>query len=332
MRIHQLVAGVAVAALMPTLALAQTTCDQRSTNRVVGTVAGAGLGALLGSAIAGHGDRTTGAVIGGVGGAVAGNQLTKGHGDCSRAYGYYDNAGAWHASNVARANASGYYDRQGQWVDGAPNGYYSRDGRWVTASTDNSAAGYTDSRGHWVPASSTGYYQADGRWVAGSAGGHYDTSGRWISSPSTGRYDARGRWIPGQPARVSEVQPGYYEGGRWHAEPATGYYDSQGRWIRVTNNGDSNVGEHRGAGLPSDIAGRSTWLDQRIHRGLDDGTLSRNEGNQALRRLAMINRDARAMRTRSGNLRPRDQRMVMTKLDALTADVREMRRGPVRDY
>ena len=60
MRIHQLVAGVAVAALMPTLALAQTTCEQRSTNRVVGTVAGAGLGALLGSAIAGHGDRTTG--------------------------------------------------------------------------------------------------------------------------------------------------------------------------------------------------------------------------------------------------------------------------------
>ena len=69
MKIHQLVAGAAVAALIPTFALAQTTCEQRATNRVVGTVAGAGIGALLGSAIAGHGDRTTGAVIGGVGGA-----------------------------------------------------------------------------------------------------------------------------------------------------------------------------------------------------------------------------------------------------------------------
>src|SRR6187455_2678667 len=102
MRIHQLAAGVAVAALIPTFALAQTTCEQRRTNRVVGTVAGAGIGALLGSAIAGHGDRNTGAVIGGIGGAVAGNQLSKSQGDCSRAYGHYDNAGAWHASNVSR--------------------------------------------------------------------------------------------------------------------------------------------------------------------------------------------------------------------------------------
>jgi hypothetical protein len=327
MRLHQVVAGVAAAALFPTLALAQTTCEQRSTNRVVGTVAGAGLGALLGSAIAGHGDRTTGAVIGGVGGAVAGNQLTKGHGDCSRAYGYYDNAGAWHASNVARTSATGYYDREGEWVDGAPNGYYSRDGRWVRANSNDAAAGYTDSHGHWVPASSTGYYETDGRYVAGSAGGHYDTSGRWVASPVTGRYDARGRWIPGQPTRVTDVQPGYYENGRWHAEQASGYYDSEGRWVRV----DNNAGYHGRSNAPSDINGRSTWLDQRIHRGLDDGTLTRAEGGQALRRLALINRQTQSLRNRGGNLRPRDQQMIMARLDILTADVREMRRGPVRD-
>lgn len=328
MRIHQLVAGVAVAALMPTLALAQVTCEQRSTNRVVGTVAGAGLGALLGSAIAGHGDRTTGAVIGGVGGAVAGNQLTKGHGDCSRAYGYYDNAGAWHASNVARDNAQGYYDRQGQWVDGAPNGYYARDGRWIAASGDASAAGYTDSHGHWVPASSSGYYETDGRYVAGATGGHYDRSGNWIASAQTGSYDARGNWMPGRAARNTDVQPGYYEGGRWHAEPSSGYYDGQGRWNRA----DANVGEHRGAGLPGDIAGRSAWLDDRIHSGLNDGTLNRAEGGTALRRLASINREARSLRGRHGNLNPRAQRMIMAELDTLTSDVREMRRGPVREY
>jgi len=40
----------------------------------------------------------------------------------------------------------------------------------------------------------------------------------------------------------------------------------------------------------------------------------------------------RAMRNRGGHLRPRDQQTVMAKLDILTADVRQMRRGPVRDY
>ena len=109
MRIHQLVAGVAVAALIPTFAMAQQTCEQRSANRAVGTLAGAGIGALLGSAVAGHGDRTAGAVIGGVGGAVVGNQIAKPRGDCAHAYGYYDNAGAWHASTVSRTSAQGYY-------------------------------------------------------------------------------------------------------------------------------------------------------------------------------------------------------------------------------
>ena len=329
MRLHQLAAGVALAALIPTLALAQTTCEQRQTNRTVSTIAGAGIGALLGSAVAGHGDRTAGALVGGVGGAVVGNQLAKSDADCARAYGYYDNAGAWHASNVAKANARGYYDRQGQWVDGAPNGYYSRDGRWVRTGADDAAAGYTDSHGHWIPASSTAYYEADGRYVAGSAGGHYDTSGRWVASPVIGRYDSRGRWIPGQPARVSDVQPGYYDQGRWHAEPATGYYDTQGRWVRA-DTVDSQTGAQHSAG-PGDVAGRQAWLGDRIHRGLEDGTLTRAEGRQALRRLAAIGRQARSLGARDGELRPRDQQMIMAKLHTLGADVREMRRGPVRE-
>ncbi|WP_293904708.1 glycine zipper 2TM domain-containing protein [Phenylobacterium sp.] len=330
MRLHQLAAGVAVAALIPTFALAQQSCEQRQSNRAVGTIAGAGLGALLGSAIAGHGDRTAGAVVGGLGGAVIGNQIAKPRGDCAHAYGYYDSAGAWHANSVARENASGYYDREGAWVDGAPNGYYSRDGRWIASNTQASAAGYTDSHGHWIPASSTGYYDADGRWVAGAAGGHYDRSGQWVASPTTGRYDSRGNWIAGQPARSTDVQPGYYDQGRWHAQPSTGYYDAQGGWVRVE--ADANVGEHRGAGLPSDIAGRAAWLDDRIHHGLDDGTLSRDEGGRAMQRLASINREARGLRRSDGYLRARDQRMIMAKLDALTSDVRDMRRGPVREY
>jgi len=54
-------------------------CERdRSNTRAAATVAGAGLGALAGSAIAGNGSNTEGAILGGVAGAVIGNQLGKG--------------------------------------------------------------------------------------------------------------------------------------------------------------------------------------------------------------------------------------------------------------
>lgn len=327
MRLHLLAAGVAVAALIPSLSLAQQTCEQRRGQQAAGTIAGAGIGALLGSAVAGHGDRTAGAVVGGVGGAIVGNQLSRSSGDCAHAYGYYDNSGAWHASSVSRQNASGYYDREGAWVEGSPNGHYDRDGRWVRTSDDGSAAGYTDSRGRWVPASANGYYAADGRWVAGAAGGRYDSRGRWIPGPTTGRYDERGRWIPGPPASATDVQPGYYDQGHWRPGPVSGYYDANGRWIRV------DAGGRQGPrGAPSDISGRQVWLDERIRRGISNGSLTRYEGDRALRTLAAIARQERSLRTRGGQLRPRDEMMIQAKLDDLTESVRIMRRGPVRQY
>jgi hypothetical protein len=329
MRLHQLAAGVAVAALIPTFALAQQSCEQRQTNRAVGTIAGAGIGALLGGAVAGHDDRATGAVVGGLGGALVGNQLAKSNADCAHAYGFYDHSGAWHASTVTPQRASGYFDRDGVWIDGPPNGYYDRDGRWVRTQVEASNAGYTDRQGHWVPASAAGYYTADGRWVAGAASGHYDRSGRWVSSPSTGHYDRDGRWIAGQPARLADVQPGYYDGGRWRQGPVTGYYDTQGRWVAVDASGDINS-RHSGA-PPADISERSSWLDNRIRRDVSDGALTRREGDQALRRLDSIQRQASYLRRGDRDLQPREQRMIMAKLDDLTSDVREMSRGPVRD-
>jgi uncharacterized protein YcfJ len=121
MRKNLLLAGLAVAALIPSLAMAQETCEQRSSNRVAGTVVGAGLGALLGSAVAGHGHKGDGAVVGGIGGAIVGNQASKGPRDCQHAYGYYDNDNRWHDNGVDRSVAYGYYDRGGAWVDGQPN-------------------------------------------------------------------------------------------------------------------------------------------------------------------------------------------------------------------
>jgi hypothetical protein len=124
------------------------------------------------------------------------------------------------------------------------------------------------------------------------------------------------------------VQPGYYEQGRWHAEPSAGYYDAQGRWIRAETNADANVGEHRGAGLPatSPAFGLARQHDPPRPRRR---TLSRREGGEALRRSRHDQPRRRAMPHRGGGLRPRDQRTVMASSTSLTADVREMRRGPV---
>jgi len=142
MRNNLLAAGIAAAVLIPTLAFAQTSCEQQHDTRVAGTVGGGVLGALIGSSVAGRGDKTAGAVVGGVGGAVIGNQLTKGDADCAHAYGYYDGNGAWRANAVTPTDARGYYDRSGRWVDGAPDRDYSSRGVRVAAN----GRGYYDDR------------------------------------------------------------------------------------------------------------------------------------------------------------------------------------------
>lgn len=125
MRKHYLAAGIAAITLVPGLAMAQVSCEQRSQNRAAGTAVGAVAGALLGSAVAGHGEKGTGAVVGAIGGGVVGNQLSRGPRDCAHAYGWYDDRGSWHGNRVAESSAYGYYDRSGAWVDGRPNGRWS---------------------------------------------------------------------------------------------------------------------------------------------------------------------------------------------------------------
>lgn len=331
MRKNVLLAGLAVAALIPSLAMAQETCEQRSSNRTAGTVVGAGLGALLGSAVAGHGHKGAGAIVGGIGGAVVGNQVAKGDRDCTHAYGYYDNNGQWHANSVSRADASGYYDRQGQWVGGAPNGYYNSQGRWVASNVSASHAGYYDSDGHWIPASANGYYEANGQWVAGSTSGHWD-NGRWVAGPTTGHYMADGRWMAGEAmghrdsngAWVADAEPGYYDtNGRWRAGQATGYYDTRGRWIGTA----ASVGAYSAnAGYTTrthtmDIDTRLTRIEDRIQEGRADGSLSKKEARRAMNTLSDIRNEENRHR-RYGRLSDRDEAMLQQRLDTLSAQVR----------
>lgn len=196
MRTHLLAAGIAAAALIPTFAFAETVCDTQHNNRVAGTVGGGVVGALVGSAVAGHGDKTAGAVIGGVGGALIGNQVTKGDIDCSHAYGYYDTKGAWHANAIAPTEAHGYYDRSGTWVDGAPNGAYDSRGSWVASKSQ----GYYDNQGGWTPASTTGYWDTRGQWVSATPSARqrvtnaaYDNHVQWDDSHTD--FDSRAAFL-----------------------------------------------------------------------------------------------------------------------------------------
>ena len=322
------IAALSAASLLPILAQAQTSCEQHRSTRVVGTVAGAGIGALLGNAIAGHDNRTAGTVIGGLGGALLGNQITKPSGDCAHAYGYYDQNRKWHANTTVGNDARGYSDHSGQWVEGAPNGYYDTSGRWVAGSGAVAASGYRDSAGRWVPASSQGYYSDDGVWIAGASSGHYDDHGRWIAGSTSGGYDAQGRWSQnGQGERhdangdqSTQYQAGYYDtNGHWRAGQARGYYDADGRWTATEADGDRAANDSGGRdGSRHDIATRVSWLDSRIHRDLSDGSLSRYDGAQAMRTLSAIRRQEAGMRHYNGRLSPRGERYIQARLDTLS--------------
>ena len=127
-----LLAGLAAAALAPSMAIAQDQCQSASSNRVVGTVLGAGIGALLGNAIGEHGGKAGGTIIGGIGGGVIGNQIAgAGSRNCqSNRYGYYDSNGRWRPNT---ANSNGYYDANGHWVTNAQPNYDPRAGQGYAA-------------------------------------------------------------------------------------------------------------------------------------------------------------------------------------------------------
>ncbi|USQ96132.1 glycine zipper 2TM domain-containing protein [Caulobacter sp. RL271] len=327
MRIQTLVAGACAVALIPTIALAQQTCQQRQGSRVASTLAGGGIGAIAGSAVAGRGDRGTGAVIGGAVGALIGNQVAKGEPDCARAYGFYDSQGAWHAQAITRGEATGYFDRDGDWVDGPPRGYYGRDGRWVQANTDASSSGYYADK-LWVPASASGYYAQEGRWIP-AVSGFYDRSGQWISGPATGKYDRDGHWMEGltaghrdaKGAWIADPQPGYYEKGRWVRGETFGYYDTRGLWIATQGQDEQvDVSRHgqRGTFAAPTIDERQAHLAERIDRGARNGRLGRAQVSQARRTLASIERQERTLRDRHGQLGPRGRAVITARLDGLS--------------
>ena len=328
-----LLAGMAIIAILPSSALAQVSCEQQQSNRTAGTIAGAGIGALIGSAIAGRSDRTTGAIIGGIGGAVIGNHIAKSSSNCQHAYGFYDNDRVWHVSPASGQQATGYYDRNGDWIEGPPNGHYSDNGTWVRADRDAGTTLYQNAMGNWVPVAEAGYYDARGAWIEGSASGFYDTQGRWHDGPVRGQYDSRGVWVSGASAGhrdsngrwIADPAPGYYDNdGRWHQGAANGYYDSRGRWT-ATSRPDSDRAsvdiqtDWRGA--PEPARARSLWLTQRIQQGQRQGRLRQNNARKVLRDLIEFRRQEARLRHYRGNLNRQDQSLMLDRLDEISLDL-----------
>jgi uncharacterized protein YcfJ len=324
MRNWMIAAGVAALA-MGQAAQAETVCKQDNTGRTVATIAGAGIGAILGRVIDGGRHKEVGTIVGGVAGGVAGNQLAKGGDKCQVSYGYYDESGRWHANRISDREAQGYYDRDNRWVTGAPNGYYDRNNRWVAFDGDGQYAGYRDRDGRYVPVGVSGYYAADGEWVQAGAPGYYDR-GRWVAGPASGTYDANGRWIPdsrtGSPVGYWEARsaPGYYdENGRWVRGQTTGYYDSRGRWV---SQGQVNM-----AARNMDVDTRAARIEQRIERQRDRGLISKSEASRARSELASIRRDEDNMRRSGNRLTANEESVLHQRLDRLTQQLRADRNG-----
>jgi hypothetical protein len=333
MRKLLLVAGLAAAALTPSLVFAQS-CEQQHDSQVATTLAGAGIGALVGAAVAPHRDQGAGAVIGASGGAIVASQVSRPDRDCTHAYGYYDHNNQWHARATDRADARGYYDRDGAWVQGAPNGYYDNGSHWIAA-RDTASNGYYDDHARWTPAASNGYYDDRGQWVA-SVSGHYE-GGRWVAGHSAGAYDANGRWVAGALSGHTDAngvwnpdaQPGYYDSDHhWRAGAVRGYYDTHGAWVGTTLSADAyGVGaSYNGAGH-RDVDSRVAWLQQRIDTASSDGSLNRYDARNARRQLSSIRRDETFLRQGDGQLSPRDEASLQTRLDALSGSLRTSLKG-----
>ena len=304
MRARLLAVGMVAAVIFPSAGFAQVSCEQQNKDRTTTTVAGGGVGALIGGAVAGRHDRAAGAIIGAIGGAILANQMSKAKADCAHAFGYYDGQGAWHA-NADRSEAVGYFDRSGQWVAGAPSGYYDSRGQWQTARGGD--GGYNDNNGRWVPARATGYYDDQNRWLApASAYASVSTE----SGRSTG-YDSARDPRAGDGRQLDAGQPQY--------DRRRDYADNSSRAPNYESGGTNDRWDESDR---HDLRTREDRLRLRITEGRQTGELSRSQTRRFLARLQSISDHESRMPHRDGRLSSHDEDAVQAELDRLASDLR----------
>jgi len=104
-----IVAGSATAGCATTGGYASQCERDYAVNRERATASGAILGAAIGAAIAGDGDRERGAALGAVAGGLLGNQLTAREDPCGYGFGGYNRDGRYGYERVPRRGSYGYY-------------------------------------------------------------------------------------------------------------------------------------------------------------------------------------------------------------------------------
>jgi hypothetical protein len=118
-------------------------CNRSNSSTVTGGLIGALAGAVLGSNIAGRGDRTEGAVLGGVAGAVVGGAVGNANDrykcDTRGPYFSYDETVPYREGSRRYSSAydSNYYTRQRCRLAPAPVDAYGRDMRYVRVCPDS---------------------------------------------------------------------------------------------------------------------------------------------------------------------------------------------------
>jgi hypothetical protein len=148
-----------------------------------------------------------------------------------------------------------------------------------------------------------GYYDNSGQWHANQisrdqAAGYYDRNGNWISGAPAGNWDRNGRYIASSAGAYGE-QASYGEG----------RYQTRSEWRDA----------------PQDIRSREAWLERRILRSRNNGSLSRREADRAMMTLQEIRREERRA-YRDGRLSNREEYALMARLDDLNAQIRWDRR------
>jgi hypothetical protein len=118
-------------------------CSRDNSSTVAGGLIGALAGAVLGSQVAGRGDRTEGAVLGGVAGAVVGGAVGNANDrykcDARGPYFSYDETVPYREGRRRYSSAYdyGYYERQRCRLAAAPVDAYGRDVRYVRVCPDS---------------------------------------------------------------------------------------------------------------------------------------------------------------------------------------------------
>ena len=115
------------------------------------------------------------------------------------------------------------------------------------------------------------------------------------------------------------AQPDYHDQGR-----GSGYDQGRGDRGGDDRGRDDRGRDDRGQGWNLDR--RIDWMQRRIDRGRDDGSLDRREAYRAQRTLEDIRRDKRRMEYRSGGfLRGYQRDDLQGRLDRLNSQIRWLR-------